>query len=142
VKPGLYMLRMLVNAPEKLSYWVTNMQYEESQSPAKVGVRQVTLEAGNGVTQFALLHAYPNPFNPTTRIDYELAGDVHVALVVYDLLGREVATLASGEMRSGAHTAVWDAHNNASGTYFVRLTVTDQLGTVLLNKTEKLVLTK
>ncbi|HEY4612931.1 MAG TPA: T9SS type A sorting domain-containing protein [Bacteroidota bacterium] len=71
--------------------------------------------------EFALLQNYPNPFNPTTVISYQLPVDSRVSLRVYDLLGREVATLIDGEVRAGSYTTQWDATNLQSGVYFYRL---------------------
>jgi hypothetical protein len=65
---------------------------------------------------------YPNPFNPTTVITGQWAGESEVQLVVYDLLGREVATLASGRYPAGRHMFTFDANNLASGVYLYRLT--------------------
>jgi len=100
--------------------------------------------AGEGITpsEVALLGNYPNPFNPTTTLRYQLPTDGQVSLVVYDLLGRELATLASGTHKAGFHSATWTAPSASSGVYFARLTVTDDLGRIVYRKTNKLLLTK
>jgi hypothetical protein len=72
-------------------------------------------------TQFALYPAYPNPFNPTTTIKYDLPVDAHTHLKVYDLLGREVASLVDGDMEAGNHHVQFDARSMASGIYFYRI---------------------
>jgi hypothetical protein len=72
-------------------------------------------------TQFALGQNYPNPFNPTTKIHYELPKDALVKLVVYDVLGREVATVVDGRQSAGVYDATFFAPNFASGVYFYRL---------------------
>jgi 5'-nucleotidase/UDP-sugar diphosphatase len=64
---------------------------------------------------------YPNPFNPSTRIAYELPVDSRVSLKVYNTLGQEVATLVNGENTAGRHEVVWDASNVPSGVYFYRI---------------------
>jgi hypothetical protein len=70
---------------------------------------------------------YPNPFNPSTTIQYTLSSQEragvrsHVTLKVYDVLGREVATLVNQTMEAGAHTVQWDASASPSGVYFYRL---------------------
>ncbi|MEX0685343.1 MAG: T9SS type A sorting domain-containing protein [Balneolales bacterium] len=64
---------------------------------------------------------YPNPFNPITKIRYELPEAGVVRLAVYDLLGREVAVLASGSREAGIHQVSWDARAAASGMYIYRL---------------------
>ena len=72
--------------------------------------------------QFQLQQNYPNPFNPTTKIEYQLPAAGHVTLRVYDMLGREAATLVNGYTTSGTHEIQFNATNLASGVYFYRLT--------------------
>lgn len=64
---------------------------------------------------------FPNPFNPSTTIRYRLATDAQVSLRVYDLAGREVANLYEGQMNAGMHEVTWNASQQASGVYFVRM---------------------
>jgi hypothetical protein len=64
---------------------------------------------------------YPNPFNPSTTIPFEIPEQSHVRVVVFDLLGREVAVLADGVMGPGSYSVAFDARGCATGTYFVRL---------------------
>jgi hypothetical protein len=71
--------------------------------------------------EFALSQNYPNPFNPATNVSYQLAARSQVSLKVFDVLGREVATLVNEEKEPGTYSAVWDARNAASGVYFYRL---------------------
>jgi hypothetical protein len=66
---------------------------------------------------------YPNPFNPSTRIKYQVSSISHVSLVVYDVLGNEVATLVNEEKPSGSYEVSFDASMFASGIYYYRLTV-------------------
>jgi hypothetical protein len=68
-----------------------------------------------------LLQNYPNPFNPATTIEFVIPSRSFVRLTVFDLLGREVAELAGGEMGPGDYTARWDATGKPSGVYFYRL---------------------
>jgi hypothetical protein len=70
---------------------------------------------------FALSPAYPNPFNPSTAIGFQLPVFGQVRLSVHDALGREVAVLADGVMPAGRHSVTWDARNQASGVYLVRM---------------------
>lgn len=73
----------------------------------------------------ALGSAMPNPFNPTTVIDYELAARGNATLKVYDVTGKLVATLVDGEAPSGQHEVLWEARGVSSGIYFYRLEVGD-----------------
>lgn len=65
---------------------------------------------------------YPNPFNPETTITFHLTTPSYVSLKIFDILGREVASLAGGIMVQGTHRQVWDGDGVASGTYYYRLT--------------------
>lgn len=71
--------------------------------------------------QFTLAQNFPNPFNPSTRIQYTVPVTSHVTLRVLDVLGREVGTLVDGERSAGNYEAVFRADNLASGIYFYRL---------------------
>jgi hypothetical protein len=71
---------------------------------------------------FRLLQNYPNPFNPTTVVSYQLPAAAMVHLVVFDLLGREVATLVNETQPAGAHSVTFDARGLSSGSYICRLT--------------------
>lgn len=70
---------------------------------------------------FKLLRNFPNPFNPTTAIGYQLPAVTHITLKVYDLLGREIRTLVSGLEQPGTHEIRFDGANLSSGIYFYRL---------------------
>ena len=70
---------------------------------------------------YALSQNYPNPFNPTTTINYQLQKAGTVSLKVYDMLGREVATLVNGNKGPGYYSAIFDASRLSSGTYIYRL---------------------
>jgi len=83
-----------------------------------------------------LQQCYPNPFNPLTNISFTLPTRSFVTLKIFDLLGREVATLVSEEMSAGSYSKQWNAANRSTGIYFYRL----QAGAV--TETKKLVLVK
>jgi hypothetical protein len=74
---------------------------------------------------FSLEQNYPNPFNPATMIRFALPREAHVLLSVYDLLGRNVATLVNETKAAGVHEVRFDASRLASGAYVYRLEVRD-----------------
>jgi hypothetical protein len=80
------------------------------------------IEVNAGVPQtFALEQNYPNPFNPSTAISYQLPVAGNVSLKVFDMLGKEVATLVNARQEAGAYTVNFNANNLSSGVYFYRL---------------------
>lgn len=100
--------------------------------------------ASNDVpTEYMLMQSYPNPFNPTTTINYQLPTANHVTLKVYDVLGREVATLVDENKTAGSYQATFDGSRFASGVYFYRIEVEDPVsGTGTFTAVKKFVLMK
>jgi hypothetical protein len=70
---------------------------------------------------YSLAAAYPNPFNPTTTINFAIPADTEVSISVYNLQGREVVTLANGSYDAGYHSVIWNADTHSSGVYFVKM---------------------
>jgi len=70
---------------------------------------------------YALYPAYPNPFNPATTIRFDLPKNAEVQLIVYDILGRKVATMVNKKMPAGRYEVAWNAANCGSGLYFYQL---------------------
>jgi Secretion system C-terminal sorting domain len=91
-----------------------------------VGIQPITNEIP---LSFKLFQNYPNPFNPTTKIKFSIplsrgvsAGrGVLVKVVIFDILGREIAVLVNDELRPGTYEVDWNAENYPSGIYFCRL---------------------
>ena len=90
---------------------------------SKAGPSQHALEnAPKDVPNMFVLHgAYPNPFNPQTRLRYDVPEASVTRLVIFDALGRQVRVLVNGQMPAGTHEVVFDAAGLPSGTYLVRL---------------------
>ncbi len=73
-------------------------------------------------TQAKLYQNFPNPYNPTTTITYEIPKTDVVNLKVYDILGKEITTLVNQEMQAGIHTVNFDANQLSGGIYFYKIT--------------------
>jgi Secretion system C-terminal sorting domain len=88
-------------------------------NPITTGVKE---SEGNRVPKgFSLSQNYPNPFNPMTTISFDLLSRTFISLKIFDLLGRAVSTIVSGELGAGSYTRQWNATNMPSGIYFYRL---------------------
>ena len=86
------------------------------------GVTIVTLSTEVVIPEeVSLSSAYPNPFNPTTMLSFSVAEEMDVAVTVYDMMGRVVSELASGMYEPGNHELRWDASEQSSGIYFVKM---------------------
>ncbi len=72
-------------------------------------------------SEFLLSQNYPNPFNPSTTIDYQIPKASNVTIKVYDLLGKEVATLVNEEKAAGTYTVNFNADNLSSGLYIYQI---------------------
>jgi len=88
-------------------------------TPAESAVDQPVETAVPG--KFALHTAYPNPFNPTTTLRYDVARTGKVSLTVYNVMGQQVASLVNGTVQAGAHQITFDGASLSSGVYFVRM---------------------
>jgi hypothetical protein len=91
---------------------------------------------------YALEQNFPNPFNPTTRIYYQLPKDSYVELVVYDLLGREVSRLVEGVQPAGFQDVEFNAKSIASGVYIYRVSARASTGTDKFRAVKKLMILK
>jgi hypothetical protein len=81
----------------------------------------VELSNNSKPQEFLLMPNYPNPFNPSTVISYQIPVNGHVLLTVYDAIGREVATLVNEIKDAGYYSVTFNASKLSSGTYFTRL---------------------
>ncbi len=70
---------------------------------------------------FILYENYPNPFNPTTSIKYDIASNSYVKLVVFDVTGKVVETLVNGNLQAGKYEVTFNGGNYSSGIYFVKM---------------------
>lgn len=118
---GSWIARSLLLGPDGYLYVGTDGEgVYRSRAPA----RQVATEPPPVVPDHFALHAnYPNPFDLSTTIPFSLAYPGKVRLEIYDLLGRNVATLISGFLAAGEHEAVWNPRFRPSGMYFCKLQI-------------------
>jgi hypothetical protein len=137
-------------------YWENNNNLNPNDSMDRNDIRAdgytqleaylntLTGERTTGVTENESLYPreitlhqnYPNPFNPSTTINYELPKSGRVSIKIYDVYGREIATLVDGTKSAGQHQTVFTGNNLSSGVYFARL------NTEKSSQTIKLILTK
>ena len=76
-----------------------------------------------------LAQNYPNPFNPTTNITFSIPTQTRVTILVFNILGQQVAKVTDQEYPAGSHLVVWNASNVASGVYFCRMTAAEKTQT-------------
>src|SRR5258706_8433462 len=91
-------------------------------SQPQVGINNSNIQTPNS---FKLFQNFPNPFNPSTYIKYQMIKDSYVQLILFDVLGRELETLINERQKAGIHKLMWDASKYPSGVYFYKL-VTDK----------------
>ena len=91
----------------------------------KEGYQEVSFGGDLAVIEYALEQNYPNPFNPSTTLKYQIPQNGFVTLKVYDILGKEVATLVNEVKTQGRYEVNFNASNLASGVYLYRLNVND-----------------
>ncbi len=92
---------------------------------------------GNEIPEvYKLGQNYPNPFNPSTKIDFSIPKDGFVSLKIYDVLGREAASIVAKDFKAGSYTVDYDASSLSTGVYFYTLTSSDFI------ETKKMILVK
>ena len=131
--------------PDGAVYMVTavDSSYQEGPRSDIIGSHGYIIEKSDEAITFIespnnalLVESFPNPFNAQTVISFEMRDAGLVELVVYDVMGREVVKLVDGYVSAGAHKAVFDGGELASGVYFARLTASD------FQQTQKILLIK
>jgi len=111
-----------------------------------VGINQISSQIPN---EYSLSQNYPNPFNPVTNFEFEIPASQGesklglVALKIYDMLGKEVATLVNANLNPGTYKYNFDASGLTSGIYFYRIAIhSDKLETEIYSATKKMLLVK
>ncbi|MFN0157307.1 MAG: T9SS type A sorting domain-containing protein [Bacteroidota bacterium] len=150
-QPGL----LLPNTPY---YWRVRARGTAGNSPYSiihrfttgtliVGVDEDPVPASAVPETFTLLQNYPNPFNPSTTIRFFAQSAAMITLEVYDMLGRHVSILASGDYSPGMYDVIWNGHDDGgnivpSGVYFVRMNAAPRDGQQRSSSMRKLVFMK
>jgi Secretion system C-terminal sorting domain len=140
-----------LEAPDQVGYnWVTSMDVRRSDNYLAIGTHgggcyssfvtypDVSVDPLLSVTpsEFAIENIYPNPFNPTTNVNIRLPQKSELTVVVFNSLGREVTSLASGSFDAGSHSFVFDGSKLSSGVYYIHMTAGD------VRDVKRMVLTK
>jgi FG-GAP-like repeat/Secretion system C-terminal sorting domain len=110
--------------------WTSSQFNEWDSSPLLFSSEAVEQSGQYLPSAYKMSAAYPNPFNPTTSLAIDLPEAADLSVVVFNVSGRLVTTLAGGQHMAGTHTVTFDASGMASGLYFVRATVPGQLDEV------------
>ena len=90
-----------------------------------MGISVVNLTDRILPTEVSLSNAYPNPFNPSTMISYDVPADMNVSLAIYDMRGRLVNELVNDMREQGRYEMTWNADQHASGIYMIKIIDTD-----------------
>ncbi|MDH4071178.1 MAG: T9SS type A sorting domain-containing protein, partial [Ignavibacteria bacterium] len=98
------------------------------------GFESELVSADHGPVETMILGNYPNPFNPSTTIRYQIGVDAPVSVKIFNMLGQEVATLVDGFQKAGVQSATWHGVNDfgqavSSGLYIYRIQVGSQVMT-------------
>ena len=98
---------------------------------ANAGAAPAASGPNSAPSKFQLAQNHPNPFNPSTSIEFELPETAFITLKVYNILGQEIRTLARKQFSPGIHALQWDGKDNngsavASGVYFYRMVASDR----------------
>lgn len=112
--------------------WTASVDYNT------IGIKSVS---GNTPESFSLNQNFPNPFNPSTKIRFAIPSGgerhaFHVRLIIYDMIGKEIAILVNQQLSTGTYETQWNAENIPSGVYFYKLTAGE------FSSTRKMVLMK
>ncbi len=115
VWPNAYVGGSYINEINYLKGWITDRLNWVDQQALLAVVSKGMLET------YKLNNAYPNPFNPTTTIEFSIPRSDFVNVRIYDVAGREITTLINGKMKPGKYTVKWNGKNQASGIYFIQM---------------------
>lgn len=105
-----------------VSIVIRNPISEVARWTVPIGIQNISTEIPK---EYKLYQNFPNPFNPTTNINFDIIRNGNVRIIVYDLLGREVETLVNQDMSAGRYKLDFNAVNYASGMYIYKIVTSD-----------------
>ncbi len=126
-QPGTYTYQIVGYIAVSTNYTLTSTLTRAVLSKPSSG-QAAEKTFGTIPAEFALFQNYPNPFNPETNITYHLPQAGNVSLKVFDIQGREVATLVRGQQPAGVHSVRFEAQHLPNGIYFYKIAVDDVTG--------------
>lgn len=103
------------------------LRFKIESKTGEIWHKEITI-AVNPPDKFELYQNYPNPFNPTTNISYVIPNPSFVIIKVFDVLGKEAATLVNEMEEAGYHKVVWNAQSSTSGMYIYQARIKTQQG--------------
>ncbi len=123
---------------ESIPFLITDIEYIDFDG---LNAIEDLEQAGSILNSFRLLSNHPNPFNPSTNINYELTQPGNVEVIIYDVMGKEITTLVSDHQIAGSYQIQWKGDNSqgvnvAGGMYFYQLSVDEA------SETKKMLLIK
>ena len=109
---------LIIVAPESDALFIATGEYEVIDIIVANSAGQ--MDVSSVPSSFVLSDAYPNPFNPSTSINLSIPESGHVSVMVYNVMGQLVSTLADGYMNASDYSFTWNANDNPSGVYLIR----------------------
>jgi hypothetical protein len=117
---------LMIVAPEDNELFTVTGDYKIEETIAANSSDYIDIVNPSAIS---LGEAYPNPFNPTTSFELQIAASGHVTMNVYNLMGQLVGTILDGNMSEGYHNITWDASNFSSGMYIVKAVTANTIAT-------------
>jgi len=114
------------------TYVLSDVDYSNTETRYDEKAVKIMIDGSDIVTEFVVNDAYPNPFNPSTTIDYQLPESRDVTMVLYDLTGRKIRTLINDVQGKGAYSVRICADNLSAGIYLCRFTAGEEVRTMKL----------
>ncbi|NQT24947.1 choice-of-anchor D domain-containing protein [candidate division KSB1 bacterium] len=130
LEPKEYMFRVRLSTQPGLWFHGFAIDGEVEDYLLNIDINSTVQATSKIPKEYRLYQPYPNPFNPTITINYEIPKDNHVSIFIYNTLGERVRTLVDGRRKAGSYTDKWDGRNEqgskvSSGIYMLRLQTDD-----------------